>query len=247
MTNNLKKNLAELGFKTNEIKVYIALTVLGEARAADIAKKAGLPRTTAISILEKLQSENYLTLHRYRGVNFYWVESPSVITEIFKNKMTYAQKLEESLGDLYRTESKFPTAQVIDTKKGIANFIEKLIASLPKHSIIYTIDSPGQGNYRKVFSQEAENELFRAKKKREIITKTLVPNGIFKNIEKEKFEIQNIEIRELPAGIEFDASIWFVNDSMIHFSGHPPFITIIKHQLIVQGQKSIFDYLWKLG
>jgi len=244
MSHNLKNNLSELGFKNNEIKVYIALTVLGEARAADIAKKAGLPRTTTISILEKLQLENYLTVHRYRGVNFYWVESPGVIAEIFRNKMAYAEKLEATLSDLYRAESKFPTGQFIDTKKGIANFIEKLIASLPKHSTIYTIDSPGLGNYRKVFSAEAEQELFKSKKKRDIITKTLVPAGFLKNIEKEIFEIQNIEIRELPIGVEFEASLWFVGDAMMHFSGHPPFLNIVKHQMIVRSQKNLFDYFW---
>jgi len=55
----LKKVLKELGFKDNEIKVYLALTELGEAPASKVAKKAGLPRTTTIDNLEHLENENF--------------------------------------------------------------------------------------------------------------------------------------------------------------------------------------------
>jgi len=51
----VRKKLLELGFSRNEAKTYIVLTQLGEANATDIAKKSGLPRTTVISILRKLE------------------------------------------------------------------------------------------------------------------------------------------------------------------------------------------------
>ena len=62
----IKENLKELGFNSNEVKVYIALTQLGEGTAALVAKKADLPRTTVISLLERLGSQNYITTHIHK-------------------------------------------------------------------------------------------------------------------------------------------------------------------------------------
>ena len=58
----IAKQLTELGFNSNEARVYVALTQLGEANATNIAKKADLPRTTAISILQKLEKEKWRNL-----------------------------------------------------------------------------------------------------------------------------------------------------------------------------------------
>ena len=89
----IKNQLQELGFNTNEIRVYLALTELGEAKAAAIAKQADLPRTTVISILDKLKNDNYLTAHKYRGTTYYWVESPKTIKESLLYKVDIATDL----------------------------------------------------------------------------------------------------------------------------------------------------------
>ena len=91
MSKEIKNNLKELGFKDNEITVYIALTQLGESTAAKIAKKSDLPRTTAISILENLKKENYITAHKYRGSTYYWIESPKILVNILENKINIAK------------------------------------------------------------------------------------------------------------------------------------------------------------
>src|SRR3990172_6060250 len=105
MLNDIRANLLELGFKNNEVRVYLALTRLGEATAAQVASKAGLPRTTVISILNKLAQENYLTTHRYKGVFRYWVESPQTIVSGLETKIKVAQELSGLLSGLYRSEA----------------------------------------------------------------------------------------------------------------------------------------------
>lgn len=243
----LKKILKELGLKDNAIKVYLALTELGEAPASRIAKKVGLPRTTTIDNLEHLASENFLSTNHYKGMTYYWVESPKTLQTIFDHKRSLASSLEESLSELYRSEANFPFANVYDTQKGIKNFIEKLLINLPAKSIIYTIDAPHQGNYQKIFSEDFNRVLLGLKKKQGIITKTLVPMGTFAVIETKKLTAQNIEIRELPKEINFTASIWFVGNLLVLFSGKPPFVVACHHQAIVGSVKSIYDYFWAIG
>lgn len=247
MINKIKQNLAELGFKNKEIKAYIALTQLGEATAAQIAKQADLPRTTMISLLQKLENDNYLTTHKYRGKTYYWIESPKTIAEMLANKQKIAGQLDGILTDLYRSESHFPFAKVYDTKSGIKKFIEKTLSELKKNSIIYTIDTPEVGNYQKIYPDNIYYILMSIKAKRKVATHTLVPFKSFKKITKDKIHSQDIKIRELPPGIEFDGSMWLIKDMLVHFSGNPPFVVAIKHKAIVQGMKSIYLFLWNIA
>jgi len=244
---NIKHILAELGFSENESKVYLALTVLGEARASEVAKKADLPRTTVISILERLSTDNFITNHTYRGVIYYWIESPKTIANILSYRLEVANKLDSSLASLYRKEAHFPAAEIYDTKSKIKNAIEKIISNLRKGSVIYTIDTPEAGNYAKIFSNESEENIRLLKKKKDIITYTLVPFGSFKGIDNRKIVSQNIKIREMSENVKFAGSLWIVKNQIAHFSGNPPFLVIIKHENIVNGIKGVFDFLWSIS
>lgn len=247
MIKEIKNSLIELGLSDNEIKIYVALTQLGESPASKVAKKADLPRTTAISILDKLALENYLSVHRYKGVNYYEIESPQLLQKKFETRVGVAKQLETILTDMYRSEAKFPFARVYDTKRAVKNFIEKTLLDLPKSSIIYTIDSPLQGHYRKILGEDTNNIMFHLKKKRDLITKTLIPHGMFREIDPVKWKSQNIILKELPEGIDFDASIWFVENLVVFFSGNPPFATAIQHKQIFDSLFSIYDHLWSVS
>lgn len=245
--NEVSHHLQELGLSPNEIKVYIALTRLGEAPASHIAKKANLPRTTAISILEKFRHDNYISTHKYKGITYYWIESPHMLGENLLTKAAIAKELGTMLSDLYRSEAHFPYAEIHDTKSSIRKFIEKTIANLKPKSTIYTIDTPDEGNYNKIYSENVENIILSGKKKKDVHTFTLVPKGSFATIASSKLKSQNIIIRELPINIRFNGSLWVVENTIVHFSGNPPFVVALKHENITKGIKGLFDFLWEIS
>jgi sugar-specific transcriptional regulator TrmB len=244
MSIKIQKILKELGFGDSEVEVYVALTELGEAPAAELSKKVGLPRTTVISILERLEEKNFLTTQKYKGKIYYWVESPRVISDIFQNKAQLAGDLEGLLSSLYKEGGKFPFAKTYDTKNGIRNFAEGLLLKARKKSILYTIDTPQEGNYRKVFSDELERIFFGIKKKRQLFTKILIPHGSFSQVAQSKISSQDLEIRELPPGVKFEASVWLIDDFACFFSGNPPFLSAINHRSIKDGLQGLYDFLW---
>jgi HTH-type transcriptional regulator, sugar sensing transcriptional regulator len=247
MLPQIKKTLKNLGFKESEIKVYVALTELGEAVASEIAKRAGLARTTTISILNKLDEKGYLTTHKFRGKIYYWIESPQVIEEVFQNKAKLAGNLNGFLSSLYKEGGNFPFGKIYDTKEGVKKFTENILLKAKKKSIIYTIDTPQEGNYKKVFSEDLEKIFFAVKKKRQLFTKTLVPNKSFADIARHKIVEQDIELREMPAGLNYEASFWIVGEVICFFSGNPPFLAVINHGAIKNGLKSIYDFLWSVS
>ncbi len=247
MSKKIQQQLSELGFSKNEVKVYIALTQLGEASASVIAKKANLPRTTVISILKKLDTQNYISIQNYHGKNIYWIESPNMIKKNLQYKLEIADELEEALSELYRAEADFPYAKVYDTKDSIKSFIEKLIYKTKECTIIYTIDNPKSGNYKKILSEDFYCNMIEMKNRNKIFTKTLVPYNTKKTIDPQKIIDGNIELRELPPTIDFKSSLWIIDDTLVLFSGKYPFIVAINHKIITLSIKSFFDYFWKIA
>jgi sugar-specific transcriptional regulator TrmB len=240
-------HLRDLGLSPKEAKIYLILTQMGEAKAAAIAHKAGFSRTTVISILDRLSENNYVSTHKYRGTIYYWIESPELIKNVFQNKVKIAEQLSATLKNIYRTEHNFPTAKIFDTQKTIKNFIEKTFLELKPKSIIYTIDAPHQGNYQKVLSDEYYSVILEIKRKKSITTFTLIPNNSFKTISLDKIKAQNIIIKEMPQNISFDASIWFIEDMIVLFSGKPPFVIAIRNPIIYRSLKNIYDFLWQIS
>ena len=153
-SNVITRQLKELGFNDNEANVYVALTRLGEANATNIAKKADLPRTTVISILQKLEKEKYISIQKYKGKSIFWIESPQMLKNAFLNRAKLADELNDLLTDMYHSEIDFPYAKIYDSKVSIKAFIEKTILDLGKKSEIYTIENPNAGNYSKIVSEE---------------------------------------------------------------------------------------------
>lgn len=246
-TEKIIENLKAIGFIDSEIKSYLALAALGEARATEIGKKAGLPRTTIISIMERLTQEGLVSTNIHRSRNYYWLETPELLKENLLKRAEIAGKISVQLSEIYRTSGEFPTANFCQNKKSIRSYIERFLFDLDKDSTIYTIDSPGSGNYRKILGDDYYELLLSTKKKKNILTKTLIPFGSEKLVEPGKVAIQKIEIRVMPEGIAFSGSLWLVDSTLVHFSGKPPYLAAIKHQAIFSGQKSIFDYLWSIS
>jgi len=243
----IKDNLKELGFNSNEIKVYVAVTQLGEATAAQVAKKADLPRTTAISLLARLKEQHYITDHVFQGTTYYWVESPRVISQVFEQKLKIAESLNGVFAGLYRSEAHFPYVNTYDSKTAVKGYIEKFIAGLEKNSVIYSIDSPKDKNYAQVYFRDIGEMARFEKQKKGVLTHTLVPYGSFSSIEAHKLKTQPIKIREMPERISFETSLWLSGDTVVHFSGNPVFLVAIKHEAIARSIKSIYDFLWQLS
>ncbi len=244
----IRQHLRDLGFSANEVSVYIALTELGESSSAKVAKKAELPRTTVASVLDRLAGDGYVSSHLYHGTTWYWIESPKMLENVLENRIEIARRLGGLLADSYRSESDFPDAKVYDTKASIKAFIEKTLVSLKPGTIICTIDTPGAGNYTRIFSDGFGDILLKIKKKKRIVTRTLVPHGFARGIDSKKIIKQGIILREMPAGVDgFQASVWIVDDLFVQFSGRYPFIVAVKHRIITESMRGIFQYLWSVS
>jgi len=241
------RNLKHLWLTDNEIKVYISLTELWESSLLNISKKAWLPRTTVKSIIDRLIDNWYISVHKYNNINNYWIESLDTLKENFKTKINLVDDLSHHLDDLYRSSSDLPFSQVYDTTDSIRTFIEKTIASMDDNSDIFTIDSPEHKNYNMFFSKEYFENLLLIKKKKKIITNTLIPYSSFKYISENALDKQDIIIKEMDKKINFESSLWIIDDRLILFSSQITFIVEVKNYIIVNSIKSLLKFVWEIS
>ncbi|WP_440944762.1 TrmB family transcriptional regulator [Methanosarcina sp. T3] len=62
MSSKLIKNLQKLGFTENEAKIYAVLVCPGRARAGEISRAAGVPRTKVYGILRRMEKKGYVQI-----------------------------------------------------------------------------------------------------------------------------------------------------------------------------------------
>jgi len=241
----IENNLKHLGLSDREVQVYVALTELWESSILHIAKKSELTRTTVKSILDRLADRWYISIHKYSGINHYWIESPETLKAEFENKIELTNNLSHLLNDLYKNNSNMPYSQVYDTKDSIRKFIEKTISNAKKWAHIFTVDSPKCKNYNKYFTKEYFENLLLLKKKKNIFTRTMIPSGQSQYIDEDSIKKQYIEVREMPKSIEFDISIWIIEDTLVLFSSSTSFIVELKNPIISASFQSLVMYIWE--
>lgn len=79
---NIEQSLVEnVGFSAKKAKTYLALLSLGEARAADIANKAGLKRTTVYNILPELMRDGFIKSTTQKGRKYFFVDETNELVD----------------------------------------------------------------------------------------------------------------------------------------------------------------------
>ena len=138
-----KEKLQELGFSEKEAGVYLALLELGSSVASDIAKKAGINRSTAYIIIESLLKRGLVTVIERRGVKLYSSTSPDQLirhleetAKQYSGLVAAAKKILPDLESVRKAqkekkeESFRPKVQLFEGKKGIRTVYEDTLSSL---------------------------------------------------------------------------------------------------------------------
>ncbi len=94
MENSLNTYLEELGLSDKEVSLYLASLELGESYILPIARKTGIPRTSAVYLLEKLRDRGLITILKKGARHIYIPTAPSKISTLLKNKRV---KLDEQI------------------------------------------------------------------------------------------------------------------------------------------------------
>lgn len=244
-----KQVLREIGLSDGEVKVYLALLKLGEARKTELAKIAGVSSSKVYEICGRLQKKGIIgTFIKDKKTHFQAME-PKRLLDFFNEKTTKIETQKKELEKAIPFLESYLKVQenkavVYEGLIAIKNFYKNLLEELKSGEEYYVIgtnygdNAPGIKEFFENFHQQ------RAKKG--IRVKMLVNHDAKKLLVKTVYS--KSEIRFLPQYLMSNMIILFYkNKSFMFFLAKDTIGLLIENDEITKGFKSYFDAFWKLA
>jgi sugar-specific transcriptional regulator TrmB len=136
MKSTLQILINSLNFSDKKAKTYLALLELGESEASDIAKKAGLKRTTVYNILPELVSDGLATMSLSNNNRLYFIETPKKLSDLLDEKKSEVASILPSLESLRSLFFNKPKITMYDGVNGLKEIYSDFIQSTSKGETI---------------------------------------------------------------------------------------------------------------
>jgi len=234
--------LREYGLRDNEIKVYIANLMVGNATANEIAKKAHLLRTTTYEVLKTLAEKGMISHVIKSGVKYFEATNPNKLVSMLEERKEKIKSILPELEVIRKSVIEKPGVHLFEGKSGIKTILDDIINANPKEIL--------QLNSAKIFQtlQYYFPNWINQRVKHRISTRILQQK--VKIIEKYKKKGKELrEIRFLPKSFKINtANFMYKNKIAILTMKEGEIIgVIIENKEIVETQRSLFEFLWGLS
>lgn len=240
----LQSVLHELGLKKNKGVVYLAALETGSGTVIDIAKKAGLPRTTTNEIIQQLADLGLISYAVQGRARVYTAESPDKLKLLLKERERQVQTILPELKSLANTAGRRPRVRMYDGIEGVkAVFEDTLTVSDKQLSGILSMEdlykTPGKAFMDDYVQQRVDRGI-----------NLRVIRSQAKEVE-ETWPSSNQEARELryaPEGLVFPMTI-YLYDGKVGIIGTQKehFGMIIESRDFYLTQKNLFETLWDVS
>lgn len=235
------EQLKVLGLDENEIKVYLATLKIGPAKNEEIAKEAGIIRTTCHSILNKLKQKGIISNILKEKVNYFAAVDPEQLIEMLKEKQYVVESILPKLNEIKKHSPKEHKIIYFEGKEGVKTVIEDIISKKNRNFKVF-----GSYKFFNDISPVYANQYFRKKIERNIrsegVTFKTKENLVAKK--RDKKELRKSKFISEP---EVNAGCFIYEDKVALVSydkdGHRG--CIIKDPKISKLHCLFFKYLWK--
>lgn len=136
----LDRLLQHLGFSKNESKVYLAALESGPSSAQNLAKSAGLPRTTTYSVLEYLVERGVVGKTMHQGKTRFLAEPPAKLASIVSDLQKQVERSLPQLEAIYNKSETKPKIYFYEGKGAIRKAFDDTLIDKPKEILMWLTD-----------------------------------------------------------------------------------------------------------
>lgn len=245
MAQNLASQLIDLGLSDKESRVYAALLELGSASPAEVARRAGVKRSTTYVILESLQSQNLVERSPRGRRSVFALDDPKKLTDLIENRGRLAIALLPILTAQTGTARSKPLVRLYEGPKAIfkINNMWRNLAKQPKApKDMYWYGSIGelQKGYEGLL--EKNYDIWRKQKLhvRELIGGTPADKTFAKKHQSKLREFHHIPKNQK---LTIDFGI-YGNQIAIFQLRKNPFVLLIESTDVADAFRILFDLAW---
>ncbi len=138
---SINKILNQLGFSPNEARVYLAALESGLASAQDIAKQAGIKRTTGYSVLGYLVGRGVIGKTKDRGKTRYLAEPPDKLLNMTREIEGRIKNALPELEAIYNRKETKPKITFYEGKQAIQNVYDDTLREKPAEILEWNTDA----------------------------------------------------------------------------------------------------------
>ncbi|MBI5140140.1 MAG: hypothetical protein HZA94_01705 [Candidatus Vogelbacteria bacterium] len=243
---DIYKQLETLGISEKQGMAYLALLRLQKANAHQIAKEAGIERTTTYKILEDLTAKQLITQTRSGKRVTYLADSPTQFQHLLIRQSEVLKDLIPLLSSLQGKVASKPTIKYYEGRDAILKVYKETLKC--KEKLFRNFASVP--NVEHLLGDRFINAYTEARIKKGIVTRSL------RATPKDKAKIENWylkdenatvlrETRYLDTNLSVDAFIKTYDDFILLISfGREPSMVVVESPELAQTMKVLFDIAW---
>ncbi len=137
----LDKFLNQVGFKTNEVAIYLAALETGLTSPPELANKTGLPRTTINLILKHLVERGFIGKTLIKKRVHYLAEPPDKILGHLKELLKYGEEILPELEARYNQSEHKPRIVFYEGVNAVQKVYDDTLATKPTEILEWNTDA----------------------------------------------------------------------------------------------------------
>jgi len=241
MLMHLQHLMQKLGYSTGEADIYLAILALGEGTVSDIARRAGIPRTSCYHVLDKLKRQGVVSSYVKRKRPFWVAEDPEALEFHLREQADYVHRLLPALKAVQPVAGESgPKARFYEGVSGIKEVLNDI---LKDHFDILALGSLEDG--LRVLGDDFH---FFIEQRHKIFLKArYITNSSPGALALHKRDVEELRrTRFLPENARIKNLNFIYGDKMAAISLNPklPVATVISDADIAQTQRIMFEALW---
>jgi HTH-type transcriptional regulator, sugar sensing transcriptional regulator len=232
--------LKELNLNDKEIKVYIALLMLGQSPVNIISKKANINRVTTYDVLELLSEKGFVSYVIKSGVRYFEAVDPSKFIDDLKEKQ---EKIQEVLPELNSIKSSLLKKPEIETYEGISGLKSIFNDILNENKETWFIGAPRMLNSLEFYFPH----FIKQKRKQGIFSKVITQDCESMRKYKKEAPKKYINMKFIDESIEITKIIYGNKIAFLTFKEKESIGTVIQNNEISDTERRLFELLWKIA
>ncbi|WP_127090998.1 TrmB family transcriptional regulator [Aquabacter cavernae] len=241
---DMEDKLAKIGITGKLFKLYLAAVELGEAPVQEVAARAGLARTTAYDVLERLEQEELIRIEERGGRRFVVAEDPVGMLQRLELKKQVIGDLMPQIRSLYNRAKGKPQIRFYEGEEGIQTVLWDTLTCqggtlLGILSMNELVETPGLDEMDAYIAERVKRDIkLKVLRSRDKEVEEIWPDG----------REQLRELRYAPEGISLGVTQYVYDDKVaILSSKRENYGLIIESEDFARLQSILFETLWAIS
>lgn len=240
----ISKAIEQLGYKKNEVKVYLAALAIGECTVSEISAKVKMPRSTTQNVLDQLHKDGLMNFYIRKRYRYWAAEPPEKLIGMMKEKEeTLTSSLKERI-DHQHTKKEKPSVKVYAGADEIRLIHDSMIQA--KHNILAAIPWTA---WFALLGKEYLDDFIDLRARHFLTIRMLVPKTSHSIELKKKDGKELRHIKFLPESIGLEDALFVFGNSVaiISLNENQPTGIVIEDPATARMMTIFFEDFWRHG